>query len=84
MIDSAGLGKVLIAIGATVAVVGALLLLAERVPGLSHLFSWMGNLPGDVSIKRDRFSFFFPLTTSILLSVVLSLVLYFLSWLLRR
>jgi Protein of unknown function (DUF2905) len=51
---------------------------------VSHLFSWVGKLPGDISIKRDNFSLFFPLGTSILLSVLLSLVLYLLSWIFRR
>ena len=63
---------------------GLLLVLADRVPGMSHLFSWVGKLPGDLSIKRDNFSLFFPLGTSILLSVLLSLVLYLLSWIFRR
>jgi Protein of unknown function (DUF2905) len=79
-----GLGKLFIGIGVVTTVVGALLLLADRIPGISHLFGWMGKLPGDISIKRDNFSLFFPLGTSILLSVVLSLVLYLLSWMFRR
>jgi hypothetical protein len=80
----ADLGKWLIGIGFVVAVLGVLLLLADRMPGVSHLFSWMGRLPGDISIKRDNFTLFFPLATSILLSVLLSLVLYLLSWIFRR
>jgi uncharacterized protein HemY len=84
MTPSAELGKLLLTIGSMVAMVGVLLLLADRLPGLSHLFSWIGKLPGDVSIKRDSFSFYFPLGTSILLSVLLSLILYLLSWLFRR
>jgi uncharacterized protein HemY len=51
---------------------------------VSHLFGWMGKLPGDILIKRNNFSFFFPLGTSIVLSVVLSLVFYLLSWIFRR
>ncbi|MFN6357160.1 MAG: DUF2905 domain-containing protein [Cyanobacteriota bacterium] len=42
--------------------------------------SGLGRLPGDISIQRPGFSFFFPLTTSLLLSAVLSLVF----WLVRR
>jgi hypothetical protein len=80
----ADLGKWLIGIGFVVAVLGVLLLLADRMPGVSHLFSWMGRLPGDISIKRDNFTLFFPLATSILLSVLLSLVLYLLSWIFQR
>jgi hypothetical protein len=84
MPDSADLGKLLIGLGLVVAVVGGLVLLADRNPGVAHLFSWMGKLPGDMSIRRENFSFFFPLATSIVLSVVLSLVFYLLSWIFRR
>jgi hypothetical protein len=79
-----GLGKLLIAAGLAIVAAGSLMLLADRFPGVSHLFSWVGKLPGDISIKRDNFSLFFPLGTSILLSVVLSLVIYLLSWIFRR
>lgn len=66
------------------AVLGVLFLLADRLPGVGSLFSWFGKLPGDISIKRDNFSLFFPLGTSLLLSVVLSLLFYLVSWILRR
>ena len=84
MTEWGGFGKLLIGLGVAAALVGGLLLLADRIPGVSHLLSWMGKLPGDVFIKRDNFSFFFPLGTSIVLSVVLSLVFYLLSWIFRR
>lgn len=84
MTEWGGFGKLLIGLGVAVALVGGLLLLADRIPGVSHLLSWMGRLPGDIFIKRDNFSFFFPLGTSIALSVVLSLVFYLLSWIFRR
>jgi hypothetical protein len=84
MTEWGGFGKLLIGLGVAAALVGGLLLLADRIPGVSHLFGWMGKLPGDIFIKRDNFSFFFPLATSIVLSVVLSLVFYLLSWIFRR
>ncbi|HET7909134.1 MAG TPA: DUF2905 domain-containing protein [Nitrospira sp.] len=84
MPETADLGKLLIGLGLLIVLVGALLWLADRNPGVSYLFSWMGKLPGDISIRRENFSFFFPLTTSIVLSVVLSLVFYLLSWIFRR
>ena len=84
MTDWGGFGTLLIGLGVAVALVGGLLLLADRIPGVSHLLSWMGKLPGDIFIKRDDFSFFFPLGTSIVLSVVLSLLFYLLSWIFRR
>ena len=55
------LGKLLIGLGVAVALVGGLLLLRRSDPGREHLLSWMGKLPGDIFIKRDNFSFFFPL-----------------------
>ncbi len=78
------LGKLFVGIGTVVAVLGVLLLLADRVPGVGSLLGWFGKLPGDISVKRDQFSFYFPLGSSILLSIVLSLLFYLLSWLFRR
>jgi hypothetical protein len=84
MSEWGSLGKIFIGIGLVIAVIGGLLVVADRSPGVSHLFGWIGRLPGDISIKRDNFSLFLPLGTSILLSVLLSLVLYLLSWMFRR
>jgi hypothetical protein len=84
MPGSAELGKLLIGLGLVVALAGALLLLVDRNPSVGQFFAWMGKLPGDIFIKRENFSFFFPLATGIVLSVVLSLVFYLLSWILRR
>jgi hypothetical protein len=66
----AGLGKALIVIGLLLVLVGAVFVLAGRLP-------WLGNLPGDISIQRERYSFYFPITTCIILSIIVSLVLYF-------
>jgi hypothetical protein len=79
-----GLGKVLIGVGSVVAGIGLLMVLADRVPGVGNVFGWFGKLPGDIAVKRDNFSFYFPIGTSLLLSLVLSLVFYFVSWLFRR
>ena len=68
--DVSGFGKFLLGLGGLLLVVGTLLIFAGRLPGLGSL----GRLPGDIYIKRDSFSFYFPLTTS-LLSVAMSLVL---------
>jgi len=68
-----GLGKSLILLGLLIAAVGAVLTLAGKVP-------WLGRLPGDIFIKRENFSFYFPLGSCLLLSLLLSLIL----WLLRR
>ena len=77
-------GKFLIGIGAIILVLGTLMILADRVPGAGNLLSWFGKLPGDISIKRDNFRLFFPLGTSIVLSIALSLLFYLLSWFFRR
>ena len=67
-----GFGKLLMLFGGMLIIVGAALVLAEKTP-------WLGRLPGDIYVQRRNFTFYFPLTTSILISVVLSLVLYVLS-----
>ena len=62
-------GKLLIVFGLLIAGVGAILLLAGRVP-------WLGRLPGDIHIERGHWTFYFPLATSLLISVVLTLVFW--------
>jgi len=62
-------GKALVAFGLLIALAGVVLMLVGRVP-------WLGRLPGDIHIERGNFSFYFPLATSLLLSVVLTLFLY--------
>lgn len=84
MSEWGGLGRLLVGIGMVLVVAGGLLWAADRVPGIGVLFGWVGKLPGDISVKRENFSFFFPLATSLVLSVALSLVFYLLSWLFRR
>ncbi|MGH8069075.1 MAG: DUF2905 domain-containing protein [Candidatus Entotheonellia bacterium] len=67
-----GLGKLLIVLGGILIVIGAAIVLGGKLP-------WLGRLPGDIYIERRNFTFFFPITTSILISVIFSLVLYILS-----
>ena len=66
-------GRSLVIVGAVIAVVGIVLMLAGRVP-------WIGRLPGDIYIRRGNWSFYFPLGTSIALSLLLTL----LFWLVGR
>ncbi len=68
------LGRMLLVLGVVVALLGVLFLLADRFPGLR-----IGKLPGDISVQRDRWSFYFPLGTSIVVSVVLTLLLWLFS-----
>ena len=70
------MGKTLMIVGAVVFVMGLLFFLGSRPDGP---FSWFGKLPGDIRIERENFSFYFPLTTSILISVVISGILYLIS-----
>ena len=67
------MGRMLVGIGLLLTVIGGILLLVERIPGL-------GRLPGDFIIKRENLTVYFPLATSILVSVILS----FFLWLFRR
>jgi hypothetical protein len=76
MPDLAALGRFLILIGAVILLVGGVLLWIAKTPGLG----WLGRLPGDIYIERKKFTFYFPLTTGLLISLILSLIL----WLLTR
>ena len=67
--NGSDLGKLLIFLGGILVIVGVALILSGKIP-------WLGRLPGDIYIQRRNFTVFFPLTTSILLSVVLSLLFY--------
>lgn len=78
------MGRALIVLGLVLVAVGVLLTLAEKWPGIGSAFGWIGKLPGDLSITRERFSLYIPIATSLLFSILLSLVFYFLSWLFRR
>lgn len=67
----AELGKTLILFGGLMLLVGVLVTLSGKVP-------WLGRLPGDIFIQRDHFSFYFPLTTCLLVSALLSLLFFLL------
>jgi len=69
----AEMGKWLIFLGLVIAAAGILLLFSGKLP-------WLGKLPGDIYIKRDNFSFYFPLATCLIISALIS----FLLWLFRR
>jgi hypothetical protein len=67
-------GKPLIIMGLVLVAVGLIISYSHRLP------TWLGRLPGNISIKRDNFSFHFPLMTCLLLSALLSFVM----WLFKR
>ena len=64
-----GLGKMLIFLGIFIALIGILFVLGSKIP-----FP-LGRLPGDIIIKRGNFTFYFPLATCILISLLLTLIL---------
>lgn len=67
------LGKVLIITGIILIIAGALFLFVNKIP-------FLGRLPGDITVQKKNFSFYFPLTTCIIISIVLSIIM----WLLGR
>lgn len=66
------LGKLLMGLGALLLLVGAAFYFAPKI----SVFNWLGRLPLDFKIERENFSFYFPLGTSILISLLLSAILY--------
>ena len=72
MPDFTGMGRILIIIGLVVAGVGLFMVLAGKIP-------FMGKLPGDFLFRGKNFSFYFPLTTCILISAILTLILWFIN-----
>ena len=61
------MGKMLIAIGVIIIFIGLAFLFADKIP-------FFGKLPGDIYIKKERFSFYFPITTSIIISIILTIL----------
>ena len=67
------LGRVLLVLGGVLVLLGLVLMFSGRVP-------FLGRLPGDIVVRRGNFTFYFPLLTSLVLSLLLTAVL----WLFRR
>jgi len=61
-------GKLLIGVGLFIVILGVILLLSPKIP-------FLGKLPGDIVVQRENFTFYFPLATSFLLSIILTLLL---------
>lgn len=66
------LGKMLIVLGAILIVIGVLFLFGDKIP-------FLGKLPGDITIKKKNFTIYIPIATSILLSLLLTLIMYFIN-----
>jgi hypothetical protein len=72
-----GIGKFLVLLGAVIALIGLALMFAPKIP-------FLGKLPGDIHIKKDNVEFYFPLATSIVVSLLLSGILWLISYLGRK
>ncbi len=70
-------GKLLLIIGGVIFLLGLLLSFSGKIP-------YPGQLPGDILVKKKNFSFYFPLTTCIILSIVLTALLYSFTNIFRR
>ena len=68
------IGKYIVLIGIAIVVIGLIVWLA------GDKLNWFGNLPGDIRVERENFRFYMPITSMILVSILLSLLL----WLFRR
>ncbi|MBU0579994.1 MAG: DUF2905 domain-containing protein [Candidatus Margulisbacteria bacterium] len=64
------MGKMLIIFGVILIIVGGALIIGPKIP-------FLGRLPGDIYIKKDNFTFIFPITTMVLLSVILTIIVNF-------
>jgi len=70
--DTNSLGKILLVFGAVLIGLGIFFILFNKIP-------FLGKLPGDIYIHKKNFTFYFPLATSVLISVILSLFFWFFS-----
>jgi hypothetical protein len=63
-------GKLLIYIGLTIALLGVI------ITSIDINFNWFGNLPGDIKIDKENFELFFPITSMIIVTIILNLIIY--------
>lgn len=64
------LGKLIIILGVILIIIGVVVLFWGKIP-------FLGKLPGDIYIKKDNYSLYIPLASSILLSIIISIIMYF-------
>jgi len=69
MLGFSFVGKMLIVMGIFLVIIGILMNTGLKIP-------WIGRLPGDISVQRENFSFYFPLTSCIIISIFLTIVFY--------
>ncbi len=62
-----GFGKMFVILGIVLILIGLAFMFGDRIP-------FLGKLPGDIYVKKERFSFYFPITTSIVISIILTIL----------
>jgi hypothetical protein len=71
-----GLGKILLIVGGIIVILGLMLIFSQHIP-------FLGKLPGDIFVKKEGFSFYFPIVTllilSILVTIIVNVILHFLN-----
>ena len=71
-----GIGRILLIVGGIIVILGLILIFSQHIP-------FLGKLPGDIFIKREGFSFYFPIVTllvlSLLITIIVNVILYFLK-----
>jgi hypothetical protein len=72
MNDPSGFGKILLVVGIVIALAGLAFMVGGKIP-------WLGRLPGDITLKGKNYTFYFPLATSIVVSIILSIVFYLIN-----
>jgi len=75
-------GKIITLAGLVIVLIGLLLITSDKT-GLWRWFTWFGNLPFDIRIEKANFKFYFPIGTSLLLSIFLSLILFLVNKFIR-
>jgi hypothetical protein len=78
MADIGNLGRTLVVVGLAISALGILFMLSKSVPWLR-----IGRLPGDIVVEKDGFTFYFPIVTMILISVVATIIFYIIAALRR-
>jgi uncharacterized membrane protein (DUF106 family) len=71
-----GIGKILLIVGGIIVILGLILIFSQHIP-------FLGKLPGDIFVKKEGFSFYFPIVTllilSILVTIIVNIILHFLN-----
>jgi hypothetical protein len=62
-----GMGKIFVVLGVVLILIGLAFMFGDKIP-------YIGRLPGDIFVKKEKFSFYFPITTSIIISIILTIL----------